>query len=495
VPGSNGSGGPSWGDSSKAEHCSCTAGIGVRVPVAPPGRAEIGGLSACNANPSHRSNLFVRRFAAEARSAAPELRSGRGAAGPPQSWDRSSLGRAPARHAGGSRFDSGRFHHVSRLSRCKGPDSGAPAWYAGDGGCNSRVQLRVSSRGHLPTVKMAGSHPADAGSTPAARSGLSCGGSSTVECERAKLATGVRFPSTALWSRLKCSVTLTFTRVSPNGRATGLHPVDAGSTPAARSPSRFSGEERGLQNRGSGFDSRSALQLSLLIALEAERKGGRLLNGSKRVRLPPGALSIDVSAHLGAWLSLEERLSGGQEIAGSNPAAPTAISRQSSPSARWPRHPDSQSGNAGSTPAGDTGPPRRPARLSKAGASTVEPTNHIGRAAPSSRGPAILSPSWRLQAPCYERGCRGSTPRGEAISRPCPGGTRREPPKLAVPGSTPGRGSAGRDRLRRGSYPRCCRCNSYPCNRDDPRREAALIRLSARVRLPPSRPSGCGSIW
>src|SRR4051812_47326454 len=50
-----------------------TVGIGVRVPVAPPGRAEVGGLSACNANQPHRHPLFVRRFAAEARSAAPEL--------------------------------------------------------------------------------------------------------------------------------------------------------------------------------------------------------------------------------------------------------------------------------------------------------------------------------------------------------------------------------------------------------------------------------------
>ena len=59
---------------------------------------------------------------------------------------------------------------------CRGPDSGAPVWYTGDGGCESRGQLR---RGHRPTVKMAGSHPVDAGSTPAARS-LRCGGSSTV---------------------------------------------------------------------------------------------------------------------------------------------------------------------------------------------------------------------------------------------------------------------------------------------------------------------------
>src|SRR5512140_2171341 len=34
VPASTGRG-AIWGDSSKAEHCSCTAGIGVRVPVAP----------------------------------------------------------------------------------------------------------------------------------------------------------------------------------------------------------------------------------------------------------------------------------------------------------------------------------------------------------------------------------------------------------------------------------------------------------------------------
>ncbi len=123
----------------------------------------------------HLRHLFVRRLPAEARSATgiakpaiPERM-----VGSPPSWDRSSLGRAPAWHAGGSRFDPGRLHCQNC---CPGPVSGAPAWYAGDGGCDSRGQLPV--RGHLPTVKMAGPHPADAGSTPAARS-VSPSGSGT----------------------------------------------------------------------------------------------------------------------------------------------------------------------------------------------------------------------------------------------------------------------------------------------------------------------------
>ena len=92
--------------------------------------------------------------------------------------------------------------------------------------------------------------------------------------------------------------------------------------------SRISGEERGLQNRGSGFDSRSALhrkRKGSVLALDAQRKGRRLLNGTVRVRLPPRALGYAVydlpCPHL----------------------------------ARWPRQPDSQSGNAGSNPAGDAG--------------------------------------------------------------------------------------------------------------------------------------------
>ena len=59
-----------------------------------------------------------------------------------------------------------------------------------------------------------------------------------VESERAKLGTGVRFTFTAL----------------------GLF--------VSFSMSWFSGEERGLQNRASGFDSRLALSLSLSLERE-----------------------------------------------------------------------------------------------------------------------------------------------------------------------------------------------------------------------------------
>ena len=56
----------------------------------------------------------------------------------------------------------------------------------------------LEDRGHRITVNMTGSHPVDSGSTPAVRSKCLCGGSSVVESERAKLGTGVLFPSTAL---------------------------------------------------------------------------------------------------------------------------------------------------------------------------------------------------------------------------------------------------------------------------------------------------------
>jgi hypothetical protein len=53
------------------------------------------------------------------------------------------------------------------------------------------------ARGRRPTVKMAGSHPADAGSTPAVRSGSSAVVAQRSELEAAKLEMGVRFPPTA----------------------------------------------------------------------------------------------------------------------------------------------------------------------------------------------------------------------------------------------------------------------------------------------------------
>src|ERR1700722_16249221 len=49
-------------------------------------------------------------------------------------------------------------------------------------------------------------------------------------------------------------------RTSFNGRTAAFHTADAGSIPAVRSLSRFSEEDRGLQNRARGFDSLSALR-------------------------------------------------------------------------------------------------------------------------------------------------------------------------------------------------------------------------------------------
>jgi hypothetical protein len=63
-------------------------------------------------------------------------------------------------------------------------------------------------RGHRPTVKMAGSHPADAGSTPAARSRFHAVVAQRSELEAAKLEMGVRLPLTAPF---------------PTGSGTGVH--------------------------------------------------------------------------------------------------------------------------------------------------------------------------------------------------------------------------------------------------------------------------------
>jgi hypothetical protein len=121
----------------------------------------------------------------------------------------------------------------------------------------------------------------------------------------------------------------------------------------------------------SGFDSRLALRgtarlsPSLSHTLDAERRGGRLLNGTRRVRLPPRVLSVFryASGRGSAWKSacLGDRRSP-VRIRPPRPS-PTHVRSSSSPSARWPRQLDPQSRNAGSTPAGDTGPTRWPALL------------------------------------------------------------------------------------------------------------------------------------
>ena len=167
-----------------------------------------------------------------------------------------------------------------------------------------------------------------------------------VECERAKLATGVRFSFTAphepdLW-------------VEASVCKTGL----PGSIPGRLSNHTFS-----------------------LSALDAQRRGGCLLNSSERVRLPPRALSPTVPIDYLVW------------------------------------SPGSQPGGAGSIPAGNAGPICRPAV-------PLEGPRPGGRA-------HQYSPCPGGQVPCYERGYRGSTPRWGTL-RLCPGGSRSKPPKLDV---------------------------------------------------------------
>ena len=157
--------------------------------------------------------------------------------------------------------------------------------------------------------------------------GSICGGSSTVECERAKLAMGVRLSSIA--------------------------PL----------LSRISGEDRGLQHREAEFDSRPALRCP---------------------RCPT-----------------DGRLSSKQHGAGSTPAEGPVTAASCPHHARWIRQPDPHSGNAGSNPAGDAGP-------------SCLPVCHFGGPRPGGR--AHQSPCPGGQAPGYELGCRGSTPRREATA-------------------------------------------------------------------------------
>ena len=92
-----------------------------------------------------------------------------------------------------------------------------------------------------------------------------------------------------------------------------------------RLTSRISGEERGLQNRGPGFDSRSALPER---SCSCPRRPAEGRPSSKRL------------------------------VAGSTPAEGSRVHCSILPCphlARWPRQPDSHSGNAGSNPAGDAG--------------------------------------------------------------------------------------------------------------------------------------------
>ena len=106
----------------------------------------------------------------------------------------------------------------------------------------------------------------------------------------------------------------------------------------------------------------------LSTALGARWTGGCLLNSMERVRIPPRALSPSISCPHHA---------------------------------RWIRQPDPHSGNAGSNPAGDAGP-------------SCLPVCHFGGPRPGGR--AHQSPCPGGQAPGYELGCRGSTPRRETTA-------------------------------------------------------------------------------
>ena len=136
-----------------------------------------------------------------------------------------------------------------------------------------------------------------------------------------------------------------------------------------------------------------------------------------------------------AW---QERLSGGQEIAGSNPAAPThlhaSLARpggggRSSPSARWPRRPDPHSGDAGSNPAGDTGPPNRPAYFRReVRAPAAEPTNPLPVLAARHRATNAavevqllagrpMPPSWRFYQAQVSEACRSGFDSRQGLRR------------------------------------------------------------------------------
>jgi hypothetical protein len=187
--------------------------------------------------------LFVRRFAAEGgRSRGSLDPRSPGAAGPPHPGIVAQLGErltgsqeAVGSTPTGSTEIFGFFAaQAQSAGRLPGMQETVSAILASSS-LSGPPSQRTPKRGHGLAVKTAGSHPVDAGSTPAVRSLSICGGSSMVEREAAKLATGVRFPFTApRHSRGH----------RPEEGPTGFHPAGAGSTPAVRSLSRSSGEAR-----------------------------------------------------------------------------------------------------------------------------------------------------------------------------------------------------------------------------------------------------------
>lgn len=218
------------------------------------------------------------------------------------------------------------------------------------------VQAQSAGR-LLGTQEMAGAIPAGSsgsrtssngqdGRIPPCRCGfdsrcslqVSRGGSSVAECERAKLATGVRFLSTALSS------------------LAGI---------AQRSGN-------GLPPRRRGFDSRcpllslrgdrsmvdyehATLVMGVRFSLTAPSfhepdlwVGTRIANPRRRVRFPAGSPGADAPSHAPALWKGRRLLNGSTRVR----LPPGALARLSS-SASWSRPPDPHSGNAGSNPAGD----------------------------------------------------------------------------------------------------------------------------------------------
>ena len=148
---------------------------------------------------------------------------------------------------------------------------------------------RASSNGRAAVFQAA-----DAGSIPAARSRAEipgsppdCGGSSTVECERAKLATGVRFSSTAPGPRGPChEPDLWRGTRSAKPRCRVQSPAGSPTPSTRRTGCR-------LLNGKRGFDSRRGPSISI-VSSESSRphlldgSGSRTLTPATRVRIPLG---------------------------------------------------------------------------------------------------------------------------------------------------------------------------------------------------------------
>jgi hypothetical protein len=178
--------------------------------------------------------------------------------------------------------------------------------------------------------------------------------------------------------------------------------------------SRTSGRARGLQNRGSGSDSRPALHPCPRRPTEGRPSSKRLGAGSTpaggstifpHARTPRGVAQPGKSACLGDRRSPVRIRPPRPLLSAFQPSRPHLLDGL---------------GNRTLTPATRVriplGTPGRLAGLftfPEVRAPAAEPTNtHPGRRDLSRAGPTSPCPGG--QAPCYERGPRGSTPRREA---------------------------------------------------------------------------------